>query len=89
MLLMAEPSLQRGFVVAKEMVEVMEHDLMQGLILQLQVARRHSRYPVQGVMLYSLRRDGYGVVVLEDRAPHEDVQERGAEEPEDRHGGSE
>lgn len=73
LLLMADPSLQRGFVVAKEMVQVVEHDLMQGLILELQVARRHGRYLVQGVLLRPLRCDGYGVVVLEDRAPHEDV----------------
>lgn len=64
----------------------MEHDPVQGLVILQRQVVRDARF-VQGDCFGSPRGDGYGVVVLEDRAEDEDVEERRAEERGDGRGG--
>lgn len=73
-------------VLGQEMVEVVQHDLVQRLVLQCEHVRverdRRRLAEREQLRLRPARRDGDGAVVLEQRLPHKRVQQRRDEERE-------
>ena len=71
-------------IVGQEVVDLVEHNFVERLVLECEHVRveRHGAGLLEGEhLLGSPGGDGYGVVVLEQRVPHERVQERADEQP--------